>query len=56
MIWDGAGEFKEVMVGVGCEKMLVFGEISLLLFRRFERNQPFLTAFRESWCGGGRCY
>ena len=31
IIWDGAGEFKEVMVGVGCENMVVFGEISLLV-------------------------
>jgi len=31
MIWDGAGEFKEVMDGVGCEKVVFFGEISLLV-------------------------
>jgi len=31
MIWDGAGEFKEVMDGVGCKIMVVFGEISLVV-------------------------
>lgn len=31
MILDSAGEFKEVMDGVGCEKIVVFGEILLVV-------------------------